>query len=277
MNQKELESAVLFKKLDVIKKAKHKGLNVNELTSSGNSLIHTALIDAKNQPEKAKIVVEELLLFPNVDIDLKNQSFKVSPFFSRLMAQDYEMAQFLLDKRANINSKNSLDRTPLYEAISEKDSIKVKFLLDNNADIKDTNPDKIPLSFIAVQNNMKEEVKLLLEKGDDLTVSVDVKGKNITIATFLYLNLKVDSDFILFIMQEVREKEKLPQFYESLEKTKERIEQKIHTDTENNNKIVNESVLKNISFINQIVSSVKLHDKLSENIDFHKDNKKIKI
>ena len=91
------------------------------------------------------------------------------------LAAYFGLVTTLLDKNANVDSKDTKYRTPLSLAAENGHEAVVKLLLDKNADVesKDDEHGQTPLS-LAAENGHEAVVKLLLDKNAD----VESKDKN---------------------------------------------------------------------------------------------------
>jgi ankyrin repeat protein len=76
------------------------------------------------------------------------------------------VAKLLLDKDADVESKDFFSRTPLSWAAEYRHEAVVKLLLDKNANLESEDDNGLtPLSW-AVENHREAVVKLLLDKND---------------------------------------------------------------------------------------------------------------
>ncbi|KAI0205233.1 hypothetical protein F4808DRAFT_277961 [Astrocystis sublimbata] len=91
------------------------------------------------------------------------------PLFAALTNRHKEVVQLLLDKGADVESKDKSGRTPLSWAAENEYAAIVQLLLDKKADIESKdNSGRTPLSW-AARNGHKEIVHLLLGKGGPIS------------------------------------------------------------------------------------------------------------
>jgi ankyrin repeat protein len=90
----------------------------------------------------------------------------------------YETIKLLLEKGANLNSRNEFGETPLYVCV-ENSSNKPQFiptiniLLEKGADINTQNNENwTPLHYVVSKNNLTI-TKFLVEKGSDLMMKTN--------------------------------------------------------------------------------------------------------
>ena len=122
------------------------------------------------------ILVNEL----NFDVDMKNQKINNSALLIVANGFSYEGVKRLVDAGANVNFKDSSEKTPLVNAINayddgDEDKLKlkleiVKLLLESGADVNVINQSRlapIPLKRAIISKN-NEIVQLLIDFGADI-------------------------------------------------------------------------------------------------------------
>ena len=92
------------------------------------------------------------------------------------------LAKALLDGGANVNAKDSIDRTPIHIAIHKKDPALTKLLIRHKANIHEINDQKDTLLHIAVREDKPEIAKLLLKAGSKVNAKNDANETPFQIA-----------------------------------------------------------------------------------------------
>jgi len=106
--------------------------------------------------------VVELLLVSKADVNARD-SFNKTPLF--YAASDPDVVKLLLANKADVNAKDNSGRTPLHEAAIHGHKDVAELLLAYKADVNATNnAGKTPL-FFAVQYNRKDVADLLRQHG----------------------------------------------------------------------------------------------------------------
>ncbi|KAI8632076.1 hypothetical protein F5Y19DRAFT_472961 [Xylariaceae sp. FL1651] len=109
----------------------------------------------------------QLLLDRGADIESKDR-FGQTPLSWAAEKGQKETVQLLLDRGADIESKDKVGRTPLSRAAERGQKQTMQLLLDRGADIESKDRfGQTPLSW-AVKNGQKEIVQLLLDRGADI-------------------------------------------------------------------------------------------------------------
>jgi ankyrin repeat protein len=130
----------------------------------------TPLHSAAEQGDLAKVLA---LLTNNPNLVLSTGEYGMTPLHLAAMNGHKDVAELLLDNRAEVNAKNISDYTPLHFAALAGNKIIVELLLAHGADVnsKDNNGDT-PLHTAAMGN--KDVVELLLAHGADVSAKDDV-------------------------------------------------------------------------------------------------------
>ncbi len=165
-----------------------KGLNVNEISSNGETPLHMAsrfgnlemvkFLISKGADPLAETTANETPLYYAIEgehLDVVkllleyedvNRGFSWGTYLhlaSRL--GNAEIVKSLIEKGANVNARNNLGKTPLHYAIESCDVETTKVLLENRAkpNVFDNNG-KAPIHYVAELGNM-ELMELLIERG----------------------------------------------------------------------------------------------------------------
>ncbi|MCP4723656.1 MAG: hypothetical protein GY863_01395 [bacterium] len=91
-----------------------------------------------------------------------------TPLLRAAIGGHTEIAEYLIDKGANIEAKERYQMTPLFWAINQKHPETAKMLIRKGADIAVRNIFQATPLVPAAEGNMKEIVELLIEKGVDI-------------------------------------------------------------------------------------------------------------
>ena len=139
----------------------------NKIGAFNETLLHYyADADNNNQnKEKRQFLVEN-----GADINAKD-SFDKTPLHKEVTAGNHEMVKLLLSNGAHVNSQNALKNTPLYNGIVKGFEI-CATLLNHGADPNNvTIYQETPFSR-AVTTGLTQIAKLLLEHGGDVEMKV---------------------------------------------------------------------------------------------------------
>ncbi|OXU20402.1 hypothetical protein TSAR_008714 [Trichomalopsis sarcophagae] len=142
-----------------------KGVNVNSVTDTGQTVLHTAVI-ARNK------VMVKLLLEHGANVNGKN-NYGESPLYCAVKSKNNRIVEFLLKKGADVNDKRNDGRTALHGAVEIEDTNMIHILLEYEADInaKD-DKEKSPLSLaIRIDDWISEVLTMYLAKVDMKQIS----------------------------------------------------------------------------------------------------------
>jgi len=172
---------IAFEKNDyiMIKNLLEKGVDVMSEDEMGNTLLHLAAADKKED------FIIGLLIKSGLDMRVKNimgktpwdiakdNGYDIKLFSAAIEYGTIELIKFLLENGANVNAKNkdSFDDTPLRVAVVRRDDIEIiKVLLEHGADVNATSNGK---STPLIVSNNGEVIKLLIEHGADVNAKYD--------------------------------------------------------------------------------------------------------
>ncbi|EMI67141.1 ankyrin repeat domain-containing protein, partial [Leptospira sp. Fiocruz LV4135] len=191
--------SILMKELQTARTLIHSGFDVNSTDEDGRTPLMAAV--AINDLEIAKLLVEKKANINAVDHQ------KLSAIFYTMKSRIYTnsgigiyrksrskertaMAEFLIQKGANLNIKDSNDKTLLDWTVGEGNFDFVELLIENGVPINQSNDDKNTLAriFARMEKNPDEKeqtfIKLLFSKVQDLSYK-DSEGCN-----YLCLSIK---------------------------------------------------------------------------------------
>ena len=98
--------------------------DVHEGDSKGNSVLHLATL--------GRVEMAELALDQGIDVNVRNSILETPlAFLSRYERDDLSMANFLVQRGADLTTKNSAGHNLLHSAVKNKSSIFVNFALEN--------------------------------------------------------------------------------------------------------------------------------------------------
>ncbi|MGA2222165.1 MAG: ankyrin repeat domain-containing protein [Verrucomicrobiia bacterium] len=111
---------------------------------------------------KSRREIAELLLNHKADINVKNKRDE-TPLFIAARKGDQDIVELLLNNHADVNTKTKEGRTPLFEAACKGLKDIVKLLLDNKADVNASEVNGwTPLHSAVSMSANKDVVELLL-------------------------------------------------------------------------------------------------------------------
>ncbi len=154
-----------------------KGADVNKVIDV-NKFIQYGIIPFGLLTEIARIGHYEMAKFlieKGADVDSMN-NYRETPLYAAAEKGHYEMAKFLIEKGADVNIANKNKKTPLYKAAENGHYEMAKFLIEKGADVnKIVYYARTPL-YAAAEKGHYEMVKFLIEKGADVD-SVNYYGE----------------------------------------------------------------------------------------------------
>ncbi|MGQ2799447.1 ankyrin repeat domain-containing protein, partial [Leptospira santarosai] len=183
--------SILKRELQTARTLIHSGFDVNSTDENGRTPLMAAV--TIDNLEIAKLLVEKKANINAVDHQ------KLSAIFYAVITNFYgisksneptAMAEFLIQKGANLNVKNSNDETPLHWAVKERSFEIAKLLIKNGAPINQSNDDKNTLArtirIIGKNPDEKEQefITLLFSKIQNLSY------KNSEGCNYLCLSIK---------------------------------------------------------------------------------------
>lgn len=148
-------------------------------------------VDIKNEDKKTLLhlsankedleMMEFLITKGGAKIEAKDARGR-TPFYLAVENGKLQSARLLLEKGANINTRNESEWSALFKMSTEGNLEAVKFLLEKGADSNLAKSGKFPI-IAAVQGGHKEIVKALLEKGADPNIRDENGNAPLYIAT----------------------------------------------------------------------------------------------
>jgi cytohesin len=146
-----------------------KGLDVNTQDSKG-TLLHYAIVE--NNVGIVYLLLKQL----KVDVNATEKLHKLTPLHLAAIMGNEEIVRALLEKGANVDTKNKNDESPLHLAVIAKNQEIVQVLLEKGANVDTKNKhDETPLHLaITFCEGNPAIVQVLLEKG----ANVDTKNKH---------------------------------------------------------------------------------------------------
>ena len=197
VNDENYEALKIFIKADISKEDKE-GLNASLLIAvdKNNKDMVTLLLKNGANPDyeagyysdtplhlaisKGFDDIVKLLLDKKADVNLKN-SYGNTPLHVAVSVGNDNLIKLLLDKKADVNAKGSGDDTPLHIAIRKGYYDVAKLLLDRKADINLKNRYGNTPLHVAILNGSKSFASLLIEKGADVNVVNNDKNTPLSI------------------------------------------------------------------------------------------------
>lgn len=198
--KKFLESQEKLAKLrDLIKEEKEKEsidflnenrINIDSRIEKGMTLLHYFSRSGN---------VNQVRICLSLDADInKLDSNHNTPLLSALQDDNFEVAKFLIDKKALINVPNSTKRTPLHKAVEKNSKDLVEKILNQEDLMIDSLTDKgrTALALACIANN-SEIAKMLLDKGanpnlsgegDSFPLRFSIEKNNIELVKYLIKN-----------------------------------------------------------------------------------------
>ena len=146
----------------------------NKIGAFHETLLHYyAGADSTNQnKEKCEFLIEN-----GAEINAKD-SFDKTPLHKAVTSGNHEMVKLLLSNGAHVNSENALKNTPLYNGIV-KDFQICATLLNHGADPNNLTTYKETPFSRAVSTGSTQIAKLLLEHGGDIEIKVAETTKTV--------------------------------------------------------------------------------------------------
>ncbi|XP_076285606.1 uncharacterized protein LOC143211647 [Lasioglossum baleicum] len=150
---------------------------VNAIQNTDTKMIELLLTNGADIKEDPKVVctavrcgnleIVEDLLKNGADINaLDNMYFSFSLLHYAVLRKQLQMVQLLINYGANVNVKDTREKTPIVDAIQNKDKKIIKLLLSNGADIKED--PKVLCA--AVENGNLKIVEDILTDGADVNM-----------------------------------------------------------------------------------------------------------
>ena len=106
------------------------------------------------------------------EIDMNSgvgKTTQTAPMHMAAIHNDTQAAQYLLDRKGNLNVKDNSGNTPLHVALRNKNTEMALWLIDQGANIHETNSNgKSPIYLASIYQN-NEVIQRLKEKGVDVT------------------------------------------------------------------------------------------------------------
>lgn len=150
--------------LDCIKLLIEKGADVNTGDKNGTTPLYYAVL--KKSKEESKVIIE-LLLDKRADINKKN-NIGHNPLLDTLSKQNYEMAEFLITKGADVNVVSGYGDSTIM--LTGENINLIKLLIDKGANINIVNNSKDAAIHYATRAWSLKILNLLLEKGADVSL-----------------------------------------------------------------------------------------------------------
>jgi len=123
-------------------------------------------------------VTEMVKRYPRLILSETYNSSNTTPLHAAASSGHVDVVQFLLDKGADINSKDQYGQTPLHDAADNGQKRMAKFLLDNGADVDARMHNDFTPLYMAADGGHRDVVMLLLRKGANVNAR-DASGKTI--------------------------------------------------------------------------------------------------
>lgn len=109
------------------------------------------LLEAASDGDVEKV---KSCLAKGADIETKNSRWKATPLYLAVNFDHEEVVEILLEKNANVDSKDCDGETPLYRAAAVGNETIVKMLLEHHADINAKDNDgRTPLYIAVFEDN----------------------------------------------------------------------------------------------------------------------------
>ena len=156
-------SAVRNNHADIVKMLIDAGADVNRRHFDRYG--YTALMSAAENGYTD--VVAKLLAAPNIDVNMKSNTFRETALFIAVRNGTSDIVELLLDKGADVNTKNKNRISALVSAAANGKSDIVRQLLDKGADVNKKSAGVTAL-ISAAKNGETDIVKLLIDAGADV-------------------------------------------------------------------------------------------------------------
>ncbi len=153
-NTRPLFEAVKSNKSQLVKKLLDNGADINKKDGEGNTLLYTAI--SLGYYDMARYLIDK-----NAKVDEPSSKSKITPLMAALERHDHDIGflRYLIFKGANVNTRDSRNRTPLfyiydYQSENDIDNIKesLSVLMDNKADINAQDVDGNTILHLKPQN-----------------------------------------------------------------------------------------------------------------------------
>lgn len=158
---------------------------------SGFSVLHVATLN------KAEDVVERILKIPVIEVDPKTKERKMTPLHLAAWYNLENIAQKLIERKANIDARDYNGETPLEYAASSNAVNVTKELLNNDAKAKSRRWKKRSPLHIAAAHGAAEVAKLLIDKDADVN-AVDEFG----LTPLHYAEFRNHAKFVQFLQRQ---------------------------------------------------------------------------
>ena len=259
-----IERHVLTKNIEGIRQCRLNGEDINYLNKSGNPALYVHVI---NNLDGSKKILDELLKFPNIDLNVRNLSFQYTPLFMALYDRKYDIAEYLMEKGADINVKDKIGNNILMSLLLKEDEKGVNFLLSHKQFsklyINDENMDGNTALFYAIRRDLKAICEKLIEKGADI-LHESKNGNSV-------INSLVQNDKLAhFIVDKVDKKDEIDNFCILIDKMSD-----IYNSEKNDNKFI--KLTDSINLIKSIAYSYRLHNNLKEELITKRNVKVLKL
>mmetsp|Transcript_30497 Transcript_30497/g.86178 ORF Transcript_30497/g.86178 Transcript_30497/m.86178 type:complete len:287 (+) Transcript_30497:491-1351(+) len=162
-----LHSAVQKGHVQMVKLLLKAEADVNQRNSYGKAPLHLAA-------EGGFVEVAKLLLEAGADVHLLTAEAKASPFMLAVIADQDEMAKFLIANGANVNQTDSQGTAPISVAASRGKVAVVKVLVEAGADLDVENIHGYTPLCDAVVEDHEEVALLLVDNEAELSQNIDL-------------------------------------------------------------------------------------------------------
>lgn len=154
----------------------------------GFSVLHVATLN------KAEDVVERILKIPGIEVDPKKNARQVTPLHLAAWYNVENIAQMLIEGKANINARDYNGETPLEYAASSNAINVTKKLLNKGAKAKSRRWKQRSPLHIAAAHGAREVTQLLIDEGADIN-AVDEFG----LTPLHYAEFRNHAKFVQFL------------------------------------------------------------------------------
>ena len=159
-----LHHACSYGSLAIVNYLVEKGADVNALDDKGETLLHKVCFFNEHPLEIVKYLVEKKKADVNAQTDSKADTSLHYASGGLNANNNLELVKYLVDNKADVNSKNKDSDTPLHNSCRNNSFEIVNYLVDNKANLNAKDKDnKTPLE-IASQEGHTEIVDFLMKK-----------------------------------------------------------------------------------------------------------------
>jgi ankyrin repeat protein len=151
--------AAKFDDVNEVKLLIKQGVNPNTVDSKGNPMLILAIKDKSNG------VIDTLLANPKIDVDLSNKSGETPLMIASIQGDLPLVKTLVLQKRAMVDH---IGWTPLHYACTKGRLDVAQFLVENGATVDSRSLNGTTPLMMAVQSGDEPLIKYLLDKGADL-------------------------------------------------------------------------------------------------------------